>query len=131
MKNKTKVVHINKQAFDVYIGRGCYGRDESIWHNPFKLDRDTKFGRIEVLEKYVDYLANHPELLDRVHELRGKTLGCWCAPKMCHGDVLAHLADAEDAHIEIQVIQKEIEERREKKNRAVTVALFPMYGGPK
>lgn len=26
-------------------------------------------------------------------ELRGKVLGCWCAPKMCHGDVLAELAE--------------------------------------
>ena len=25
-------------------------------------------------------------------ELRGKILGCWCAPKVCHGDVLVELA---------------------------------------
>ncbi|MBA3285144.1 MAG: DUF4326 domain-containing protein, partial [Nitrosopumilus sp.] len=26
-------------------------------------------------------------------ELRGKTLGCWCRPDACHGDLLAELAD--------------------------------------
>ena len=26
-------------------------------------------------------------------ELKGKTLGCWCKPYPCHGDVLAELAD--------------------------------------
>jgi hypothetical protein len=28
-----------------------------------------------------------------VPELRGRTLACWCAPELCHGDVLAELAD--------------------------------------
>jgi len=27
-----------------------------------------------------------------LHELEGKTLGCWCPPRACHGDVLARLA---------------------------------------
>ena len=27
-------------------------------------------------------------------ELKGKVLGCWCAPEGCHGDVLAELADS-------------------------------------
>lgn len=28
-----------------------------------------------------------------LHELKGKVLGCWCAPNSCHGDVLTELAD--------------------------------------
>jgi hypothetical protein len=28
-----------------------------------------------------------------LHELRGKDLVCWCAPKPCHGDVLLRLAN--------------------------------------
>ncbi len=34
-----------------------------------------------------------PELLESLHELKGKTLCCFCKPKACHGDVLAELAD--------------------------------------
>ena len=36
--------------------------------------------------------SEQPELLAALPELAGKTLGCWCAPKACHGDVLARLA---------------------------------------
>lgn len=60
----------------------------SDFANPFR-----QYGR-DALRLYVDHLDGHPILLDRaIHELRGKTLGCWCRPKLCHGDVLAHLAD--------------------------------------
>ena len=38
--------------------------------------------------------AAKPELIARAKvELRGKTLGCWCAPKPCHGDVLLEIAN--------------------------------------
>jgi hypothetical protein len=30
--------------------------------------------------------------LDRLAPLAGKTLGCWCAPGPCHGEVLAAAA---------------------------------------
>ena len=33
-----------------------------------------------------------PALLDRLGELEGKTLGCWCKPdQACHGDILIEL----------------------------------------
>jgi hypothetical protein len=32
------------------------------------------------------------ELLAALPELAGKTFGCWCAPRPCHGEVLARLA---------------------------------------
>lgn len=32
----------------------------------------------------------------KIHtELKGKILGCWCAPLPCHGDTLAELANGE------------------------------------
>lgn len=34
-----------------------------------------------------------PKLLNSLHELKGKTLACFCAPKACHGDVLLELAN--------------------------------------
>jgi hypothetical protein len=30
----------------------------------------------------------------KVSELKGKTLICFCKPSLCHGDVLAEIADA-------------------------------------
>ncbi|GDY72351.1 hypothetical protein SAV31267_018360 [Streptomyces avermitilis] len=45
------------------------------------------------MAKYRAYLVEHPELLAQVPALRGRTLACWCAPELCHGDVLAEIAD--------------------------------------
>jgi hypothetical protein len=97
----TRVVHCKRERYDVYIGRG---RDPKTgvrgpWGNPFSHQAGTlaKFrvgSRKEAIERYEQYLLEAPELLARLPELKGKTLGCWCAPKPCHGDVLARLADA-------------------------------------
>lgn len=76
----TKVVNKYKQPYDIYIGRG------SKWGNPFIIGQDGN--REEVINKYEQYLLNNPELLERLYELKGKTLGCFCKPKPCHGDVL-------------------------------------------
>ena len=83
---KTRVVHINQETFDVYIGR------PSIWGNPFVIGKDGTRG--EVIAKYKEHLLGHPELLDRLPSIKGKILGCFCKPKACHGDVIAKLADA-------------------------------------
>jgi len=79
----TTVVHCKREPYDVYIGRG------SKWGNPFKIGPDGD--RAEVIEKYLAYLGTRSDLLDAIGELRDKALGCWCAPKACHGDVLAEL----------------------------------------
>jgi len=47
--------------------------------------------------KYREYLMAHPDLLALVPELRGRTLACWCAPELCHADILAEIADAPGA----------------------------------
>lgn len=80
-----RVVHCKRGSFDVYIGR------PSKWGNPFRLAKESD--RAEVLVQYEAWLMQQPKLLAQLHELRGKTLGCWCAPKPCHGDVLARLAN--------------------------------------
>lgn len=57
------------------------------WGNPFILDDDGT--RDQVIAAYRDhYLPHKPSLLNRIHELRGRALGCWCAPASCHGDIL-------------------------------------------
>jgi Domain of unknown function (DUF4326) len=43
---------------------------------------------------YREYIMNKPELLKLIPiELMGKTLGCWCKPSPCHGDIPAELGD--------------------------------------
>ncbi len=81
-----KVVHCKKEKYDVYIGR------PSKWGNPFVVGRDGD--RATVVGKYRKYLQENDLLLSELEELRGKTLGCWCAPNACHGDVLMELANA-------------------------------------
>lgn len=59
----------------------------SDWGNPFEMPQDGN--RETVIENYRDhYLPHKPSLIERVGELRGKVLGCWCAPAPCHGDAL-------------------------------------------
>lgn len=79
------VVHCKREPFDVYIGR------PSRWGNPFSIGRDGT--RAEVIAKYEAWIVTQPELLAALPDLAGKTLGCWCSPLACHGDVLARLAD--------------------------------------
>lgn len=85
--SKTRVVHCKHKQYDVYIGR------PSIWGNPFVIGRDGN--RTQVIEKYRTWLMRQPRLLMQLKELKGKTLGCWCSPLACHGDVLAELANQE------------------------------------
>jgi hypothetical protein len=89
-----RVVHVKHEPYDIYIGRTARGGYKtSIWHNPFKVGRDGR--RQEVMAKYERYLLeDRPDLMCRLPELRGKVLGCWCAPKPCHGNVLLRLADS-------------------------------------
>lgn len=80
-----EVVHCKKEPYDVYIGRG------SEWGNPFILGADGT--RDQVIEFYRLWLLAQPDLLSKIHTLKGKRLGCFCKPKNCHGDVLKELAE--------------------------------------
>ncbi len=75
-----KVVHCKKDRYDIYIGR------PSKWGNPFSIGKDGT--REEVMQKYENYLLNNLNLMNSLYELKDKVLGCWCKPKICHGDIL-------------------------------------------
>lgn len=77
-----KVVHCKKEKYDIYIGR------PSKWGNPFPLEDHS---REDAISLYEDWIKDQPELLAALPELKGKTLGCWCSPRACHGDVLLRL----------------------------------------
>jgi hypothetical protein len=94
---KTTVVHNLHDEYDVYIGREVpeHGIPSSKWGNPFVLEDDSDAERDRVLAIYREWIVKQPELMGALEELQGLRLGCWCAPKDCHGDVLAELADAQ------------------------------------
>lgn len=88
-----KVVNKNfGDSFDVYIGRG------SKWGNPYSHRAGTKAefivgSRTEAVAAYRKYITEGAgkHLLNDLHELNGKILGCFCHPSQCHGDVLIEL----------------------------------------
>jgi len=73
----------------VYIGRS------GKWGNPFKIG--PQGNREEVIRKYKEWITGTPEgqaiLAEARKELRGKVLGCHCAPLACHGYVLVELVN--------------------------------------
>ena len=96
----TSVVNIRKHPFDIYIGRAGKGHD-GYFGNPYVVGKDGT--RAEVLVAYSIYfekrLNTDPEFAQRIEELRGKALGCFCVkepwivkdagPIVCHGQVIA------------------------------------------
>lgn len=77
----------------VHIGRG-----ESVLGNPFVLKRESD--RPACIEQYRVWLRAEYEKHDKVYRELLRLAGlvcdghnlalvCWCAPKMCHGGVLA------------------------------------------
>jgi hypothetical protein len=79
----TTVVSIRKKkdgtrdACDVRIDRG------TDWGNPFShLPASAAKYRVatreEAIESYREYILSRLDLLARLGELEGKTLGCWC-----------------------------------------------------
>jgi hypothetical protein len=88
-----KVVHVNKEPYDIYMGRAVfpYHTEVSPWKNPFSInwisDRDT------VIAKFAAYFyaPEQKHLRDKALAEIGPdaVLGCWCAPKNCHADIVA------------------------------------------
>jgi hypothetical protein len=87
MMHYPRVVNLNTHPYDVYIGRG------SIWGNPYSHLKGTKALHIVKTRKqavmaYKQYLLQNEELLEKLPTLVGKVLGCYCAPKLCHGHMI-------------------------------------------
>jgi hypothetical protein len=80
----------------VYVGRAMH---RGGWHLqasplacPWRPGPDLT--RADMVVKYRDYLLGRPDLLALLPDLRGKRLGCWCVPLLCHAMVIAELADS-------------------------------------
>lgn len=96
---RTTVVNINarpRPVYDVYIGRAGYG-EKGTFGNPFRMRNDTPALRrasiIAYAEWFLQLVENDHVFRSNVEALRGKVLGCFCAPKLCHGHVIAEWLD--------------------------------------
>lgn len=103
-----KVVNIRKDKCDIYVGRKSQGMH---YGNPFSHQSGTLAIVVvasvaEAISAYEDWLDGlayqeiEPErrlwILEHLSELKNQTLGCFCAPKPCHADVLLRKANLED-----------------------------------
>ena len=92
---KTRVVNLRSEPYDVYIGRAGKGKD-GYFGNPLLIGAKT---RDQVIKEFDTYMrgrfAKDPEYRKRIMELKGKTLGCFCKPLACHGDVIVALLEGE------------------------------------
>lgn len=89
------VVNIRTADYDVFCGRGSdWGNDWT--HLP--LSKTQAKYQVHTREESIsahraDFLSK-PELVAKAkRELKGKRLGCYCAPKSCHCDILAEVAN--------------------------------------
>jgi len=88
-----KTVHCKREKYDIYIGR------PSKWGNPYSYKSEGTLAeyvvqtREEAILAYREWITKGEgqHLMLDLEELKGKTLGCWCSPKACHGDVLIEL----------------------------------------
>lgn len=84
-------VYIGRKGI-VFINGKRYPIENSLWHNPYKINKNTT--RTEVLEKYKTYITEkitRENLQFELEKLKGKQLGCWCKPLCCHGDILLEI----------------------------------------
>jgi hypothetical protein len=92
----TRVVNIRHEPYAsdpslyAYIGRKGRGQD-GYFGNPV-LEK-TPSGLAKYRAYFRHRLTIDPSFKQRVEALRGKVLGCFCAPGPCHGDVIAQWLD--------------------------------------
>lgn len=103
--NKTKVINIkNKNTNEPYVYIGRKNNTNQHFGNPFLIgingNREEVIRKFELWITKKDYLDIEPErrewILKNLHLLKGKTLGYFCAPLMCHGDIYVKLWDIDN-----------------------------------
>ena len=106
LRNLAWVAEAKRLGRYVYIGRPGHG-EQSIWFNDWShLPKSQAKYHVaslrEALTKFDEYIVMS-DLFDRIGELDGKILGCFCAsingilgparPWCCHGQILAYYVE--------------------------------------
>ena len=113
--SNTRVVNIRKESCDVYIGRAGQGKD-GYFGNPFRLEATmTRGGTLDRYRKYFYYrLSTDEKFRRRIGELQGKTLGCFCKPNPCHGDIIKEYLERMEGCTDEIAIEKNDNDMAEK-----------------
>ena len=94
----------------VYIGRvnDKLPGIPDVWGNPYmSTNKNSKKANEKCLDDYKSYVKRSKTLMEKLPELKGMQLGCWCKNKhMCHGKVLNELYDEHVANESITEPQK-------------------------
>ena len=103
---KTTVVNIRAvDHYDVYIGRpgrgiaGPFGNPVIVDEMCPVCDKIHKRASetISCYKEYFEWRAGCDAVFRQmVLELRGKTLGCFCHPRKCHGDIIVEWLEKND-----------------------------------
>lgn len=97
MGYKNLKAFLDASSDHLYVGRDISqrvpGATGSKWQNPFKVKTPQDLSKI--LKDYENYVCNG-KLYKQLHELKGKTLVCWCYPEPCHATVLKKLYEELD-----------------------------------
>jgi hypothetical protein len=82
-----------KREGDVYIGRSTGKWVGSPWGNPYRMYNESQ--RESVIALYRGWVLQGLQSgrLNLASLKGAQRLGCWCAPKHCHGDVLKDLLE--------------------------------------
>jgi hypothetical protein len=112
----TTVANIHRrEPFDVYVGRPGSGR-EGPWGNPIFFGKpcprcgfvhpSTPVGRVDLLHcfarMFLRRVADDPVWGAQVFAaLKGKRLGCFCAPQPCHAAVYVAWCDGGIAAVQV------------------------------
>lgn len=78
------------QKQNTYIGRKNALLPGSKWGNPSKLNNKDSLSRFKCILDYYIHVT-HSDLFFEIYQLCNTTIGCWCYPQICHGDVLIFL----------------------------------------
>lgn len=97
----TRIVNIKHNQYDHYIGRAGNGED-GAFGNPIRRGQCIRCRRNHAEGRdtlpcftgyFYDRLHTDADFKAAVLALKDKTLGCFCKPMACHGDVIAAYLD--------------------------------------
>ncbi len=73
--NRSKVIPIDRR---------------SIFGNPFHISKTcTREEAVNAYEEwFYEQITHSANFENKILALKGHTLGCWCTPLLCHGDVI-------------------------------------------
>jgi len=118
-------------------GSGCLVKVDrsSILGNPFRMKKDCPAERDRVIAVYRAYLweeiQKHEDIYAELNRIRileqldEVYLGCWCAPKPCHGDVIKAAIEWMDEQDEKEVSEMTQEEKVLTVEEQVAAAVRP------